>query len=263
MDREYTVILLAAQRAGVVNPLAEKHGVSHKCLIPIDGTSLIERMLDILTAHPGCREIRILIEPEGMENVRPALARYVGSGTDIRFMESARNIAESVLIGCQGVERPCLITTADNVLLSHSSISRMIGMMYEGDDAALMLARDSDVRAVHPEAQRHFYRFRNGGFANCNLYAFAGPQAFGSTAMFREGGQFMNHPWRLVRAFGLFNILILWAGLLTVDQAMKRISRQFGITAKAAIADSGTQAIDVDNDRTYAIVEGVLTGKYR
>ena len=38
-----TVIILAGQRAGVVNPLAARAGVSHKCLVPI-GSTLPYRM---------------------------------------------------------------------------------------------------------------------------------------------------------------------------------------------------------------------------
>ena len=50
-DRPTIVIILAAQRAGVVNPLAERAGVSHKCLAPIYGKPLIEWVLDTCYRH--------------------------------------------------------------------------------------------------------------------------------------------------------------------------------------------------------------------
>ena len=50
-----TIILLAGQRAGVVNPLAARAGVSHKCLAPIRGRPLIARVLDSARDAPGCR----------------------------------------------------------------------------------------------------------------------------------------------------------------------------------------------------------------
>ena len=46
-----TVLVLAAQRAGVVNPLAERAGVSHKCIVPICGKPLIVHVMDALAQH--------------------------------------------------------------------------------------------------------------------------------------------------------------------------------------------------------------------
>ena len=50
-----TVLVLAAQRAGVVNPLAERAGVSHKCIVPICGKPLIVhvRFVVVQVAPPG------------------------------------------------------------------------------------------------------------------------------------------------------------------------------------------------------------------
>ena len=63
-DTPVTVILLAGQRAGVVNPLAARAGVSHKCLAPIHGRPLVAHVLETVTALPAVREIRISLEPE-------------------------------------------------------------------------------------------------------------------------------------------------------------------------------------------------------
>jgi hypothetical protein len=38
--RPFTAIILAAQRAGQLDPLAAEAGVSHKCLVPIVGAGL-------------------------------------------------------------------------------------------------------------------------------------------------------------------------------------------------------------------------------
>ena len=116
MSDLFDVILLAAQRTGVENPLAKAHGVSHKCLIPIAGKTLIDRILEILISHKGCRAIHILIEPDGEEKVRPAAEKYGREDLPIHFVTSDENIAASVIKGCEQAEAPYLITTADNVL---------------------------------------------------------------------------------------------------------------------------------------------------
>ncbi|GAB5487694.1 MAG: hypothetical protein Pars2KO_12640 [Parasphingorhabdus sp.] len=258
MDELFDVILLAAQRTGVVNPLAKAHDVSHKCLIPIAGKTLIDRILEILSSHKGCRAIHILIEPDGEEKIRPVAEAYMRDNLPITFITSDDNIAASVIKGCEQADAPYLITTADNVLLKHDSIDRALTAMADGADAVAGLAEKTDIHAVHPLAQRGFYDFRDGGYANCNLYGLKNRQALNAANIFKEGGQFMGNPQRLINAFGLFNVLLMRFKLVTIDGAFQRMSKRFGVTMRRVPLSDGTQAIDVDNERTYKVVEAVL-----
>lgn len=259
MDDKFDVILLAAQRTGVTNPLAKAHGVSHKCLIPIAGKTLIDRTLATLSGHRNCRTIHILIEPDGEAIVRPVAEAYNRPDLSIRFIASDENIAASVIKGGEQGEPPFLITTADNVLLKHESMDKIMAAMADGADAVAGLAEKRDIHAVHPLAQRGFYDFRDGGFANCNLYGLKNQKALKAANIFREGGQFMGNPQRLINAFGLFNILLMRFRLVTIDGAFKRMSKRFGVSMRRVPLSDGTQAIDVDNARTYKVVEAVLT----
>ncbi len=71
----------------------------------------------------------------------------------------------------------------------------------------------------------------------------------------------MRNPRRLVTAFGLFNILLMRFKLITMASAMKRISRRFGVRVSPVVFADGKLAIDVDNDRTYGIVEPLLAAR--
>ena len=256
---EFGVILLAAQRAGVVNPLAARAGVSHKCLVPICGKPLIAHVLDTLTAMPGVARIRISVEPDAVPEITKLLAAWPGA--EIDFVDSDPNIAESVIHAGDGLPAPWLITTADNVLLSHASMRAMLDAFAAGADAAAALTTRGAIHAVHPEGQRRFYEFRDDAYSNCNLYGLAGPHALEGVEIFREGGQFAKNPKRLITAFGLINILLMRFRLISIHGAMKRASRRFGLTMKAVVLADGTQAIDVDNERTYAIAEPLLAAK--
>lgn len=252
-----TVIVLAAQRTGVVNPLAKRAGVSHKCVVPIQGKPLIVHVMDVLAALPAFPRVRISVEAEVHEELRGLLMPYAAKGMDIDFIASNENIAESVLNAAENQSAPYVITTADNVLLTREAFEATLAAMDEAD-VVMNLASQASVKAVHPESQRRFYEFRDGGYANCNLYGIAGPHAFASAEVFREGGQFMKNPGRLIRAFGLFNILLFRMKVLTLDAATKRISRKFGLRFRAIVPPDGSQAVDVDNERTYGVAELVL-----
>lgn len=250
-----TVIVLAAQRPGVVNELARESGVSHKCLVPICGRPLIAHVIDTLMVTPGVSRVKISVEPDIHSELAALFAGY--DRPPIELVSSRPGIADSVLAAAEGEDDPVIITTADNVLLTPAAIDEVRSALLEADVVAGMTTQGA-VQAVHPEAQRRFYMFRDGGYSNCNLYGVSGPHAFRAAEIFREGGQFKKNPRRLVTAFGLFDILLVLARLVTLDGAMKRASKRFGLRFRTVVFADGALAVDVDNARTYGIAGTVL-----
>lgn len=253
----YSVIVLAAQRTGVVNPLAQRAGVSHKCVVPICGKPLIIHVMDVLAALAVRPHVRVSVEPEIHEELHALFAPYRDAGMTIDFVASSTNIAESVVLAAQGLEAPYLVTTADNVLLTGEAVEQTRALL-ETADGVLNLAPREAVQAAHPEGQRNYYHFKDVSVANCNLYGISGPKALAATEAFRGGGQFMRNPKRLVDAFGLLNIVLFRFGWLSLASAEKRLSRRFGLAIRAVVQKDGSQAIDVDNERTYDIAELIL-----
>ncbi len=257
-DNSFTLIILAAQRTGVVNPLAAEHGVSHKCLVPICGKPLIAHVLDTTTAMADVARICISVEADSHADLEALIAPYrTSSGKTIDLNASKSGIADSVLSSISGHTGPFVITTADNVLVTPVAI-RAIRDALKSADITAGLTRDIAIKAVHPEGQRRFYHFADGAYSNCNIYGIAGERGMGAIEIFREGGQFMNNPKRLITAFGLINILMMKWGWISLPRAFQRISRRFKLNAKEVIYADGALAIDVDNARTYAIAQGIL-----
>jgi GTP:adenosylcobinamide-phosphate guanylyltransferase len=254
--RPFTAIILAAQRSGQANPLAVEAGVSHKCLVPILGRPLIEYVLEALRAVPGLVRVRICIEPEAFDAVR-----QVKGAAQAEFVPSAETITESAHASAAGLDGPLLITTADNVNLTPGAVRQMLDAIASGAEAVLALATRAAVLAAHPEGQRRFYELSDDAYSNCNLYALSGAQALKAAEVFRSGGQFAKNRRRMIDAFGLFNILLFRFRLLSLDGAMKRLSRRFGMRLEAVVLADGAHAIDVDNPRTYRIAEIVLRRK--
>ena len=252
-----TIILLAAQRAGVVNPLAERAGVSHKCLAPIRGKALIRHVMETLVTVPNVEAIRVSVEPEVHAELEAVLADYARPDVPVTLVASDVNIVESVAKAAGKSSGPFVITTADNVLVTRDAIAQ-VGDELRTADAVIGIAREKNVKAAHPEGQRNYYGFSDGGIANCNLYGLAGPKAFKAAEVFREGGQFMSNPGRMIRAFGLLNILLLKAGLLKLHPAMEVLGERLGATIRAVEFEDGALAIDVDNERTYDVCEELL-----
>lgn len=256
-EQQVTVIVLAAQRTGVVNPLAKRAGVSHKCIVPICGRPLIEHVMETLTTLPAIKAIRVVLEPDGQAEVNSVLEPFRTRGIPIELVNSDANIAQSVLDATKDEEGPFIITTADNVLLTHDGFEQVRTTLQTADATIGVTTRDR-VWSIHRQGQRGFYEFKDDGYANCNLYGLANRKSFKATEIFREGGQFQANKGRMVRAFGLFNIILMRFGLITLPKGLERVGKRFGLKLKPVIFEDGALAIDVDNERTYAICEWVL-----
>jgi len=251
----FTAIVLAAQRAGRVDPLAEAAGVPNKSLVPIQGAPLIRHVVDALQATPGLTRVRIVVEARTASLVRAALPR---GGAPVEFVDAADNLADSVYAAAKGVDQPMLVTTSDNVLLTPGAVRATLQAVAGGADVSLALATEAAVLAAHPEGQRRFYRFSDDAYSNCNLYAFAGAAAVGAAESFRSGGQFAKKPLRMIVHLGPINLALLLLGRLSLRGAIRRLSRRFGLKVEPVILADGAHAIDVDNPRTYACAEVLL-----
>lgn len=259
--RPFTAIVLAAQRDGKLDPMAAEAGVTHKCLVPIVGRPLLEYVIEALVAVPGLQRIRICIEPSAVDAVRKVHGASGELGVPVDYVPSAPTITESAYASAEGVDGPMIITTADNVNLTAGAVQQMLDAIASGADVALAMASREAVLAAHPEGQRRFYEFRDGGYSNCNLYALAGPEALKAAETFREGGQFAKNRKRLIRVIGRFNILLFVLRVFPIHTAMKRLGRRFGARLDAVVLEDGAHAVDVDNPRTYKIAELLLLEK--
>ena len=250
----FSVVILAAQRDGKLDPLAAAAGVTHKCLVPIAGRPLLAHVLAALAGIEGLQDVRIAVEAGADEMLAPIAA---ASGLPVHFVAAADNLADSVYAAAAGIDGPIVITTADNVLLSQAAVRQVAGRLAAGDDGVVALARKEDVLAAHPQGQRRFYGFRDGAFSNCNLYGLS-QRGLALAETFREGGQFAKNPMRIGRAFGFFNLVLIRYGLISLDRAMRRLSRRFRVAISAVVLADGAHAIDVDNQRTYDIAAALM-----
>ncbi len=253
MSAGFSAIVLAGKRDGRLDPLAANAGVSHKCLVPVAGKPMLLRVLEALDASPGIDKIVVSIDAP---DVIAPLIRQVGSGR-ITVERSAPNLVDSVFGAAAASTAPFLVTTADNVNLTPASVAEILAAS-KGVDAAVAFARREQVIAAHPDGQRRFYRFRCGEYSNCNTYVIGSREALKAAEVFRGGGQFAKFPMRIVKAFGLLNLIRFRYGLASLNGAFRGFSRRFGLGIQPIVVSDGALAIDVDNERTLHVAETIL-----
>ncbi len=252
-----TALILAGKRDGRIDPLAEKHGISDKCLVPVAGKSMISHVIEALAANPSIGTIRVSVHDATILNAVPLATELMRAGRLVS-VQSQDNIADSISEGTDGATFPVLVTTADNVLLTCDGVSEIIAQA-QGADAGVVLTRKASVLAAHPQGQRRFYGFSDDAYSNCNTYWIGNARAMRTIEVFRSGGQFVKHPDRIFRSLGFVALICFVFGIGSVGRAFERISQRFGLLIRPIIHSDGALAIDVDNERSHAIAEELLT----
>jgi GTP:adenosylcobinamide-phosphate guanylyltransferase len=256
-----TALVMAGKRSGVLDPLAERAGVSQKAVVPVNGVPMIERVVAQVAACEAVGAIRVVAHDEGEIARLPTVAKLIAQGR-LTMVEGAFNIVDSVFAGAAGADFPLLITTADNCLVTPEGYGEFVAKcLAEGAGGAAALARREDVQAADPIGQKRFYEFRDGGYSNCNTYWLGSAQALKAAEIMREGGQFIKYPRRIIKAFGLANLIRFRMGWGSKEKLFAQISRRFGFKLVPVVLSDGHFAIDVDNERTYAVTEKILKAR--
>ena len=257
-----TILILAGKREGKLDPLAEKAGVSHKAIVPIRGKPLIQWVLEAAEAAWSDASIMVSIHDPQVLAELPSVQRLQTAGR-LRFPPAQHGIVESLEAAvADSAGFPLLITTGDNVLVTPGALRRLHDEATAADaGAALSIATREQILAAHPEGQRRFYEFRDRAISNCNAYWLRDRAALKAAESFRGGGQFIKTPGAILKAFGLWNLIGFRRKWWTFDEAMRNLSRRFGVKIEPVFVTDGALAVDVDNERTYKIAEILLESR--
>ncbi len=255
-----TALVLAASRQGVDDSVAKLQNKSHKCLVTVDGIAMIERVVQTLI-DSGCFN-RILISIESREVLESlSLARRWLEEGVIEIVPSSGNLADSVVSVAELVNQPLplVITTADNVLHTPELVRYFVAAFARSKgDAAVAVTTQSTVMTEFPEGEFGFFQFRDGGYSFCNLFGIRSSSGLEAAKVFRTGGQFRKHPWRVLKIFGLLPLILLKFRLVKLDTFVRRVTPKLGVSAVTVRLPYAFAPIDVDNPKTFAFSERLI-----
>ncbi len=258
-----TALVMAASRRGVDDAVARIQNKSHKCLVEIDGVAMIERVVQALLESGCFKRILVSIEDQKVLENLAVTRRWLAKGV-IEVVPSSGTLTDSVIRVGETVEEPVplVITTADNALHTPELVRYFVSRFIAGTaDVAVAVARQSTVMAEFPDGKFGFFQFRDGGYSFCNLFGIRSPHAFEGAKIFRTGGQFRKHPWRMLRIFGVLPLILYKWRLLALDRFVSRIAHKLGFTVDTVILPFAFGPIDVDNPTTFEFSERTLRAR--
>lgn len=252
-------LVLAGTRPGG-DPLAQREGVSHKALIDISGTTMLERVVGALAAAPSVGAITVAIEQPALLSQLPGLepAGEVPI-TTVRPDATGPSATVGAALGDTGT--PLLATTADNALLRPEWIEEFIATVPPAVDLAAALAPRKAVEAAAPGTRRTWLRFSDGDFSGCNLFLFAGPAAIGAVTLWRELESHRKNPLRMIARLGWTFALRYRLGMLSSSAVAARLGALSGTRIAFVMLRDGRAAIDVDKHEDLVLVRQLIADR--
>ena len=254
----FTAVVLAADREAE-NPVAKAAGVRCKSLAPINGTPMIFRVLEALSSSGRVKDRLICGPPATIMEQEPELSEYVNSGK-AGWMENQATPSLSALHAMQSVpeENPVLLTTSDHALLSPRIVDYFCSEAQKsGCDVVAAVARQETVAGAYPQTRRTAYRFKDGAYCSCNLFAFLTRRARAAPSFWRRVEQQRKNPLLVINALGWITVMRYLIGSLSLADAVDQISHRLGFRAGIVVMPFPEAAIDVDTIGDWHFVEQI------
>lgn len=246
-----SVLILAGQREGVIDPLCVEAGVERKAMIPINGKPMIDYVLDALSA---------------INLQKPFYVSGFDAGYDTRLEQSPSALgpagsAHAAL--SEGISFPCLMTTCDHPLLTQDMLDVFIsGAQESGADFCVGFTEKSVIQPAYPNVKRTYWNFSDTPVSGCNLFYIANEKGLAVIEFWKQAQHLRKQPVKLARtiAWGLLFKYLL--GRLTLTEAFVYVSKRLNITAAPILIPIAEAAIDVDKLSDKTLVERILNERH-
>ena len=220
-----------------------------KALIEVGGCAMGARVVETLGRHASIDRVRVF----GNLNALTTLGGVV-------VEPSAPTIAATVRPLVENLREPVLITTADHPLLDAEIIDAFVAGA-EGHDIAVGVVERKVFEAHYPRNRRTWLRFRGGAYSGANLFWIGSARAMPVLDVWQGVEQQRKRGRALIAAFGLVLLLGTGLRLLTLQGALMRIGKRFGVSVAAVELPQPEACIDVDAPADRDLVETILAGR--
>ena len=262
-SQNFTAIVLAASRGGPEDSVAQIQSKSHKCLVSLNGSAMIQRVIQAILDTPQVKRIFVSIDDPSALLEIPQVAALMDHGS-IEVLTSKGTISESLVAATKEIENPypLIVTAGDNALHTAEMLEFFCKEINSGEADAYIAMTDARLTLKkYPQGRRAFHQLKDGAYSSCNLYGVTSTVGLRGARPFATGGQFGKKPWRIAIGFGLWSLLLYKMKWITLEGVAKRISRLINGKASVVLMPWAEGPIDVDNPQDYALVTNILKGR--
>lgn len=254
-----TAVVLAGDRTKN-DALISHSNVGCKAMIQINGVPMVRRVLNALRQSRAVSRI-VLAGPEADEIATDKATSELIASDEISWRAPEASPSASAFHAMQSLEPdvPVLLTTADHPLLTREIVDAFSRMSLADDvDVTVGLAPHALITEAYPGIKKTVFRFSDGDFCGCNLFAFLTPEGRQAASFWRKIEQQRKKPLVLVGMLGWSAVLRYRMRMLSLEEALAKLGKRLGLRMRAVILPYANAAIDVDSIADLALVNGVL-----
>jgi molybdopterin-guanine dinucleotide biosynthesis protein A len=254
-----TAVVLAGDRTKR-DALINHSNVGCKALIDVNGIPMVRRVLNALQQSRAVSRI-VLAGPEADEVAMDKPLSELVASDKISWRAPQASPSASAFHAMQSLEpdTPVLLTTTDHPLLTREIVDAFTRQSLVDDiDVTVGLAPHGLITEVYPGIKKTVFRFSDGDFCGCNLFAFLTPEGRQAASFWRKIEQQRKKPLALIGLLGWWMVLRYRLGMLSLEEALAKLGKRLGLRMRAVILPYANAAIDVDSIADLALVNGFL-----
>jgi CTP:molybdopterin cytidylyltransferase MocA len=220
-----------------------------KALIDIDGIPMVRRVLNALQQSKAVFNI-VLAGPEADEVAMDKPLSELIASEEISWRAPEASPSTSAFHTMESLEpdMPVLLTTTDHPLLTREIVDAFSRQSLADDvDVTVGLAPHALITEAYPGIKKTVFRFSDGDFCGCNLFAFLTPEGRQAASFWRKIEQQRKKPLALISLLGWWMVLRYRLGMLSLEEALAKLSKRLGLRVRAVILPYANAAIDVDS----------------
>ena len=175
---------MAGKRSGVLDPLAERAGVAQKCVVPVGGMPMIERVVMNVAASPRIGEIRVAHEADEIAAIPSIASSGRGpAGVQARPSSGRQRLCRGRGRGLSAADHhrgQLPVAAEDFTEFADKAIASKAGLQLHWR-----------IRKTSVPRSRVAVLVTDGGYSNCNAY-WIGPRRHSAAEIMRGGERSAN-----------------------------------------------------------------------
>ena len=270
-------VILAGERPGG-SPISHAFNVPASVMVPVAGQPALARVMraiaDSRQAGGG-----VICGPAADVVAASGELKNLLQNTDFEWLAPANGPAASALSALEKLDYfPALLTAGDHALLTGEIVDdfctrvlspgpelgpdgphRSLPAGDTGYDLVIGFVPYALVKAAWPQSRRTVLKFSNGHFCGSNLFAILNPDGRKALDFWRQAEADRKYPWKIARRFGLVALLLYVLRLLSLEDALRGLSKASGCRIGHVKVGFARAAVDVDSIEDQKLAEQILS----
>ena len=255
LNKQWNAVVLAGDR-GDSDPVATAAGVRGKAFAKLQNTTLLERVISVLSATQVINQIYLVGPDHRYWEDNPSILSFVEQ-QGVHVLKPASGPSASALLGVkQSNFYPTLIVTCDLALLNANVLTEYCKVMRDVDADFVACAIDyHSIHAKLPELKKTQYRFGRRKVCFANIFSVLSPRGLNAINFWQSVEASRKKPVQLIGKIDWISLLLYKLGLLELDQVVAQVSNKVDAQLKIEHMAHPELAIDVDSAHDYQVIK--------